>query len=176
MSIYRDGKQIYKEGVETDVYLRSFFTNINVRPSCTNCHFKKQYHLTDFTIWDCFDIYRFNKELDNDKGVTRILAHTEKAVTLLKAIEHEVKIVEIAVEDAVLGVDEMLNSVKANTQREAFFKDSVNLSTEQLVQKYFPNSIRAIFEKNIRLTLCRFGIYTQIKRFAKLFIKDIKRS
>jgi len=176
MSIYCNEKQIYKEGVETDVYLRSFFTNINVRPSCTKCHFKKQYHLTDFTIWDCFDVYRFNKELDNDKGVTRVLANTEKAFTILKAIEHDAKIVEILLEDAILGVDEMLTSVKPNSRRESFFKDSLNLPHKQLFQKYFPNSSRVYFEKYIRLALCKLGIYSQLKRFAKLFVKDLKRS
>ena len=46
----------------------------------------------------------------------------------------------------------------------------------KILQKYFPVSVRAILEKNIRIALCRLGIYSFIKRFAKSIIKDLKRS
>lgn len=46
----------------------------------------------------------------------------------------------------------------------------------KILQKYFPVSARAILEKNIRVALCRLGIYSFIKRFAKSIIKDLKRS
>ena len=35
------------------------------------CRFRNQYRVSDFTIWDCFHVGRFSKELDNDKGATR---------------------------------------------------------------------------------------------------------
>lgn len=122
MSVYKGGKQVYREGVDTDVYLRSFFSDVNVRPSCYDCKFKKQHHLTDFSIWDCFDVYRFSSKLDNDKGVTRILANTEKAQLILKEIQEDTTVMEIPVEDAVNGVHEMLHSVKMSSRRERFFE------------------------------------------------------
>ena len=177
MSVYRRGKQVYKEGVETDVYLRSFFCDVNVRPSCFDCKFKKQHHLTDFTIWDCFDVRKFSKEFDNDKGVTRILANTDKAMTILNNINDRARIFEIPVGEAVSGVKEMLHSVKMNSRRGAFFKECAGqFGGGKILQKYFPVSARAILEKNIRVALCRLGIYTLIKRFAKSIIKDLKRS
>ena len=60
----------YHEGIDTDIMMRAFFANMSVRPSCYQCAFKKRYRNTDFTIWDCFDVDKFSKELDNDKGVT----------------------------------------------------------------------------------------------------------
>lgn len=44
------------------------------------------------------------------------------------------------------------------------------------LQTYFPISARAILEKNFRVALCRLGVYSLIKRFAKSIIKDLKRS
>ena len=111
MSIYKGDKQVYKEGVDTDVYLRSFFSDINVRPSCYDCKFKKQHHLTDFTIWDCFDVYKFSKDLDN----------TEKALKILGEIKADATIMEIPLGNAIEGVDEMFHSVKMNPQRSRFF-------------------------------------------------------
>ena len=49
-------KIIYNNGIDTDPYLRAFFSNICSRPSCYNCKFKEQFHKSDFTIWDCFDV------------------------------------------------------------------------------------------------------------------------
>ena len=177
MSVYRGGKQIYKEGVETDVYLRSFFCDVNVRPSCYDCKFKKQHHLTDFTIWDCFDVRRFSKEFDNDKGVTRILANTDKANQILLEMNQVARVMEIPVGEAVSGVKEMLHSVNMNPRREAFFKECTGeFGGGKILQKYFPVSARAILEKNFRVACCKLGIYSLIKRFAKSIIKDLKRS
>lgn len=122
MSVYKGGKQVYREGVDTDAYLRSFFSDVNVRPSCYDCKFKKQHHLTDFSIWDCFDVYKFSSKLDNDKGVTRILANTEKAQLILKEIQEDTTLMEIPVDEAVSGVHEMLHSVKMSPRRERFFE------------------------------------------------------
>lgn len=122
MSVYKAGRQVYHEGVETDVYLRSFFSDMNVRPSCYACKFKKRYRLTDFTIWDCFDVYKFSKEMDNDKGVTRILAHTERASEMLKQMD-DVRLLEIDADKAVAGVREMSASVRMNPRRSELFKE-----------------------------------------------------
>ena len=177
MSVYRNGKQVYKEGVETDVYLRSFFCDVNVRPSCYDCKFKKQHHLTDFTIWDCFDVRKFSKEFDNDKGVTRILANTDKAHQILLEMNQVARIMEIPVGEAVSGVKEMLHSVTMNPRREAFFNECASeFGGGKILQKYFPVSARAILEKNFRVACCKLGIYSLIKRFAKSIIKDLKRS
>lgn len=175
MSVYKGGKQVYREGVDTDVYLRSFFCDMNVRPSCFDCKFKKQHHLTDFTIWDCFDVRKFSKEMDNDNGVTRILANTDKANQILLDMNKFARIIEIPVGDAVSGVKEMLHSVKMNPRRSAFYQECSEENYKSL-QSFFPVSARAVLEKNIRLTLCRLGIYSFIKRLAKSVIKDFKRS
>ena len=174
MSAYKGRKQVYREGVDTDVYLRSFFSDVNVRPSCYDCKFKKQHHLTDFSIWDCFDVYKFSSKLDNDKGVTRILANTEKAQLILKEIQEDTTIMEIPVDEAVSGVNEMLHSVKMSPRRERFF-ELANIGGGNTLFSYFPKSARTRTEKYFRVITCKLGIYTLIKRFAKATIKNIKR-
>ena len=174
MSVYKGGKQVYREGVDTDVYLRSFFSDVNVRPSCYDCKFKKQHHLTDFTIWDCFDVRKFSNKLDNDNGVTRILANTEKAQLILKEIQEDTTIMEIPVDEAVSGVHEMLHSVKMSPRRERFF-ELTNIGGGNALLSYFPKSARTRTEKYFRVITCKLGIYTLIKRSAKATIKNIKR-
>lgn len=176
MSIYSGGKQVYHEGVDNDVYLRSFFTNMNVRPSCYDCKFKKRYHLTDFTLWDCFMVYKFDKSLDNDKGVTRILANTDKASRILDEIRDQAVIVELNADEAVAGVKEMKSSVRLNERRYALFKDIEDKKDGKRVwNKYYPTTIRTKFEKIMRLFFVKTGLYTRLKKFIKKHVKDIKR-
>lgn len=49
------------EGIEQNIMLRAFFSEICNRPSCYSCKFKKRYRRSDFTIWDCFDVNEFCK-------------------------------------------------------------------------------------------------------------------
>lgn len=177
MSVYKGSKQVYREGVDTDVYLRSFFSDVNVRPSCFDCKFKKQHHLTDFSIWDCFDVYKFSKDFDNDKGVTRLLVNTDKGLHIIESLKNEAMIMEIPVDKAVIGVKEMFHSVKTNPVRSRFFSQISGLQTGggSPLRAFFPTTKRTIAEKYFRAITCKLGVYSIIKRLAKATIKNIKR-
>lgn len=178
MSIITDNKNNdYHGGIDTDVMMRAFFSNISVRPSCYACPSKKRYRCTDLTIWDCFDVGKFSKSLDNDKGVTRILAHTNKGINILSSLTRDLIIEEIIPDKAVEGVKEMYHSVSFHPQREAFFADLNRLSPEACFKKYFPITLRHRVEKLVRLGCNKLGIYAIMKRVFKAIHgnKEIKR-
>jgi len=172
MSIYRDNKQIYHEGVDTDAYLRSFVSGVNVRPSCFDCRFKKQYRLTDFTIWDCYDVRPYSKQMDDNRGVTRVLAHTKRAVDILDKLKDRATIIEIPVDEAMQDSKELVTSIPMNNGRETFFHAIQNRNLFTI----FPTSSRTRTEKIIRVMMSKMGIYTGMKKLAKKFIKNLKRS
>jgi len=168
MSIYnQNNKEKYHDGIDTDVMLRAFFSNVCDRPSCYSCSFKKRYRISDFTLWDCFDVAKFSKKLDDDKGTTRILTHTEKANQILEKISDKVIIERIDVELAIAGVREMIKSVPTNPKREVFFKDLSVLEPSVFFRKYFPNNIRARLEKNARIVSYKLGVYQLMKNIVK---------
>ena len=79
MSMFHEGKNIVSCRFPNRPDVKSVFLQIFViRPSCYNCPFKKRYRVSDLTIWDCFSVYDFDKEMDDDKGTTRVLCHTDK--------------------------------------------------------------------------------------------------
>ena len=43
--------------------------------------------MTDFTICDCFEVYQYSKELDNDKGVSEVLVHSAKAEEIIEELD-----------------------------------------------------------------------------------------
>lgn len=154
----------YKAGIDTDVMMRAFFNNISPRPSCFECPSKKQHRVSDFTIWDCFDVGKFSKEMDNDKGVTRCLMHTSKAWEIWEDIRKYGMTKDIPVDAAVAGVREMYHSVTMNPQREAFFVDLDKMPAEACFKKYFPITLRHRIEKQVRLWSNRLGIYKLVKK------------
>lgn len=166
MTIQSD-KDIYQKGVETDPYLRAFFSDLSDRPSCYDCKFKKQYRVSDFTIWDCFGVENFDKSLDDDKGTTRVLIHTENANKIFEKIKGKFKVCEVEPEKLVENVKEMYHSVSENPKRKEFFNDINEIETRKFFKKYFTNSIKVLIERNIRVLFAKVGGYKKIKKIAK---------
>ena len=158
----------YHKGIESDPWLRAFFSNICDRPSCHSCHFRKQYRVSDFTIWDCFHAGRFSRMLDNDKGATRVLVHTEKAKMIFDKIKSEVVFTETTSKDLVAGVKEMRQSVMPNDKRALFFQDALKMDGVQLFGKYFPDTFCVKVKHFVRMMCYRLGIYSVAK---KLYVR-----
>lgn len=169
MNVVTDkNKGNYHKGVESDPWLRAFFSNICDRPSCHECHFRKQYRVSDFTIWDCFNVGRFSKELDNDRGATRMLVHSEKGKEIFKHICKQYNYVQVDPEKLIEGSKEVKESVVSNARRAEFFEDANKLNGVELYNKYFPETIKVKLERIVRLGCYKLGIYAIAK---KVFVK-----
>ena len=177
MQLQSDKGSFYTEGIDTDPLLRLFFNNIINRPSCYRCPAKKRYRVTDFTMWDCFDVGKFSKKLDNDLGVTRILLHTPKAIQIWNEMKMKGAHLEISAEAAVEGVKELVACVPENPVRSQFFEDLDKLPMDVVVKKYAPTTIRNRLEKQARLWSNRLGLYKIAKKIFKRIYgnKEVKR-
>lgn len=157
----------YCNGIDTDPYLRAFFGDLSDRPSCYNCAFKKLYHESDFTIWDCFIAEKFDKKLDDDKGTSRMLINTKKGHMVFDEIKNKFDFTKIQVDNLTKNVKEMYNSVSFPSKREVFFEDINKLEEKEFFKKYFPNTLKTRLEKYIRIILAKTGLYKKIKSVAK---------
>lgn len=164
MSIIQGGKNVYHAGSQLDPMLRAFFTDACDRPSCYECPFKKRYRVSDFTIWDCFSVYDFNKKLDDDKGTTRVLCHTRKAESMMQEVMKLAKCEEVPADKLVAGVKEMFESVPMSSQRAAFMADADRLSGKELFEKYYPITRKVRAKTAIRKALLVTGIYGMAKK------------
>ena len=158
---------IYRGGIESQPWLRMFFSGMIIRPSCTECKFRSRYRNSDFTIWDCFNVYSFSKEFDEDIGTTRVLIHTEKGKRIFHQIEEKIKYKSIDADMLVEGVREMLESPKMHPQRQYFYSDLKKLPFDELINKYYPLTTRIKIKQNIRLTLNKFGLDKKLKHILK---------
>lgn len=167
----QEDKVTYHRGVESDPYLRAFFSNICDRPACYDCKFKKLERESDITIWDCFNVEKYDSRLDDDKGTSRILANSEKGQKVMKELAIHNKVLEIGVKEATDGFLAIFQPVKENARRKEFFKDANQLESKELFEKYFPNTIKVRIERCARTTLVRTGIYKKILNLGKKFRK-----
>ncbi|MCD7835254.1 MAG: Coenzyme F420 hydrogenase/dehydrogenase, beta subunit C-terminal domain [Lachnospiraceae bacterium] len=166
----KDGKEVYTYGIDTDPMLRAFFSNICDRPSCYDCKFKKRYRVSDFTLWDCYEVDKFDKNLDDDKGTTRVLVHSEKGREMLKKIESDITFAEVNPDDLTAQVKEMFYSVSNNEKRQQFFIDVNTIESKELFKKWFPETAKVRIERTARIFCYKTGIYNIAKKVAKKVI------
>lgn len=161
----------YSCGVESDPMLRGFFSNLTDRPSCYQCRFKKRYRISDLTMWDCFDVYRFDKSFDDNRGVTRVLVHSERGQVLVDASLENIRVQEIDVDSAIAGVREMAASVSRNPRRGAFFADLEEQTPDDVFGNWFAETPLVRAERGMRHAAENLGVYSQVKRLAKKLVR-----
>lgn len=174
MSIFdKTGKNIYAYGIDTDPMTRAFFSDICDRPACYSCVFKKRYRVSDFTIWDCYSVFQFDKRLDDDKGTTRVLIHSDKGRCLFENIKDSITWTEVTADELTAGVKEMLKSVGTNPKRKEFFVDANTMGGSELFEKYFPETMKVRAARFLRVDMYKIGVYAFMKRMITR-IKSLK--
>ena len=116
--------------------------------------------------------------MDNDRGATRVLCHSERSKKIIQELE-TLSICEVDCDEAVRGVKEMGIGPHFHPLREAFFTamNEESQTTEEVFVKYFPITIRHRLEKIARIWCNRLGLYPMMKSFFKFIIgnKEITR-
>ena len=155
----------YHKGHESDPMLKAFLSGICSRPSCYECQFKTKSRISDFTIFDCWSISQFDNTMDDDKGTTNVLVHTEKGKHIFNEIKNKVNYCYIDVNEAIsLDGKMVLNSATPNEHRDEFFNDLDDLSLKELMNKFFPMSIKDKIKYTSKPILYKLGILNYLKR------------
>lgn len=164
LNITTDKNTNYHKGIESDPWLRAFFSNICNRVSCYDCKFKKRYRESDITLWDCFIVSRYSKKMDNDKGATKVLIHTEKGRKIFEEAMPELNYVMVNADSLARSSVEMTVSVKPHIKRSEFFSDAQVFNGIELFNKWFPETIKVRLKHFFRLAFFKLGIYKLVKK------------
>ena len=168
----KEGNVIYHSGVESDPYLRAFFSNLSDRPSCYECKFKKRYRVSDMTIWDCFDVGLKNKSIDDDLGTTSILLHNKGKEELFK--NNECGIVNnISVDKCIYGMKELVKSIPKNEKRKEFFQSVTQDDMDEICLKWLPDNRSVKIRRILRAILLKTGLYGVSKRWLMVWRKKV---
>lgn len=176
--VMENSRSVY-EGIETNIMMRAFFSNVCDRPSCYSCRFKKRYRVSDFTLWDCWDASDFTKDsgkFTHNAGITRLLVHTQKGREILPEILSRCIHAKINPDDAVrVSSREMFHPVPKDEERYAKFWESFGHDPEGTLRKFFPRTFKTRLESFLRKIAFRTGIYSFVRKMYKKFLGERKR-
>lgn len=172
MSFYdKNGTICYASGPESNQLLRSFVSNTATRPSCYSCPFKKRNRISDFTIWDCYNIHQYDHHLDDNRGNSHIILHSLKGKQVLDEISDSLELISVDLDFAVNSEPALTQCAKPGEQRSAFFEMLSRTDNGEALDEFFPDSMRVKIERFLRRFLCETGLYRKAKRLANQILK-----
>lgn len=116
-------EKIYINDLSNDLFMKGFLQDVYLRPSCYNCKFKKINRISDITVADFWGIGNILPKMDDDKGTSLIVIHSEKGKQLFDELSEKMILNEVNLNEAIKYNTSMIRSVKYNEKRKKFFME-----------------------------------------------------
>lgn len=136
----KDPGCIQSEIFHKNLYMKGFLGNLYLRPSCHSCRFKEGGSGSDITLGDFWGIDKIRPELDDDKGISLVIANNERADGLLKTLG--CKLEEMPIGEAIKYNPSVSSSVNVPTYRNLFFAAKKHSGLKQALKLCCSDSIR----------------------------------
>ena len=120
---------------ELNAYMRTFLSDINIRPSCYNCFVKPSNYQSDITLGDAWKIEKERVDWADDKGTSIIITRTSKGEEYLKKIKNEINISSSSYEKWSKYNPSLCMNTNINSTRKEFFGDFIELTQEEFWNK-----------------------------------------
>lgn len=98
--IFENGKK-YRRPPVLDPYMRAFLADLCLRPSCYQCRYKGINRQADITLADFWGVQHIQPKMDDNKGTSLVLIHSEKGEHLLRHIYEKAKVETIQISNAI---------------------------------------------------------------------------
>ena len=112
----------YLADLKTDTFLRGFLSELYNRRSCHQCAAREGRSGADITLADYWRVHETFPQLDDDKGTSLVLVHTEKGRVLWQSLAGQVEAVASTLADAVRTNPSIVRSAPPSPKRAKFFK------------------------------------------------------
>lgn len=153
--------------LDTDPYMQAFLKDLCLRPSCYFCKFKKQNSLSDITIADLWGVDSICPELDDDKGTSAIIVHSEKGASLLQDASHNLTLYTVPAGNIIKCNPAMIRSASRSKNRKHFMEKLGTLPFDRLVLKYAKEHLQSQLIAHCIKFLKAIGLY----KIARTYIK-----
>lgn len=100
------------------LFMKLFVGDYICRESCENCKFKGYGRASDFTLGDFWGIWDIDREMDDDKGTSVILVHSEKGQAVWWDISDRIICKQVTLEQASLQNPSMVTPSHSKAERE----------------------------------------------------------
>ncbi|ODA39133.1 Coenzyme F420 hydrogenase/dehydrogenase, beta subunit C-terminal domain [Desulfosporosinus sp. BG] len=153
---------IVVDGIEYDsrVFRELFYRHNSLRPSCYSCPYKSINHPADITIADAWGVQEHDKDFDDNKGVSLVIANSEKGATWLKAAMDRCESRVVNIEDYMQKP--LIAPFKKPKDRNKFWMDFRSKKFEYIISKHTKDSIQV-------------KIARKVKKYVTKYIMRVKR-
>lgn len=146
---FADGTAEIISGGESP-YLRGFFNNLTLRPSCYNCKSRLKYSQSDLMIGDFWGIEKYHEGFDEKLGVSALIVLSEKGEKVFQKIKEQITYTESDLKEVIPANGCVQLSVFPNRNRTKIYdiySESGNIT--DALRKYAVNYVWK--EKQYRL-------------------------
>lgn len=106
-----------------DPYMWGFLANLYLRPSCDHCYNKESQRFSDLTLADYWGVENREPEMDDDKGTSVVLVHTEKGKELWEVLRDSWRAQKTDLPYVIRCNPSIAKTSPAHPGREKFFAD-----------------------------------------------------
>ena len=149
---FENGKT-YLEPITVDAYMYGFLGGITLKQSCYNCNFKNYQSGCDLILGDFWGAEAEMPELDDNTGLSAIVAVTQKGVTLLQ--ESGIELHEVGLPTIVKYNKNIVQPTAVNPLRTEFYRYAEEAGYEKAIEKHFWESKIVRFKRITRLRIRR---------------------
>ena len=121
MSFASDGARKSAGTLRENPYLRGMSARLFMRRCCAGCRFRQLKSGADITLGDYWNVRRKFPEMDDDKGISLVLANTEKGRAAVAAVLPSCDCAESDWADATAVNPALVRSVRFPSRRNRFF-------------------------------------------------------
>lgn len=125
----KDYKSVYSQS-----YKDLFYSHLIIRPSCHNCQYANLNRPADITIGDFWGIENCLPHLDDNKGISLLLANTGKGKKMLDSLQTEMEIHQIETKDCLQP--NLQHPTPPSPKRLKFWKEYSEYGYEFILKKY----------------------------------------
>jgi coenzyme F420-reducing hydrogenase beta subunit len=87
--VFSDGAEYIKHH-QFDAYIAAFYLNLSLRRSCYQCRYSDTQHRADLTVADYWGYRRFSPDINDEKGLSLIMANTGKGESAINESQNMV--------------------------------------------------------------------------------------
>lgn len=147
--------QIGMKEIPIDEYVRIFYNNCTLRPSCYDCHYTKIERKTDMTIGDFWHIEETIPDFYDENGNSLFLIHTIMGKKMFEFIKENL---DYKLSNTKQCWQENLERPTEKSEvRDEFWRDYYKKGIDFIVKKYGTNSIKVKIRNHL-LKIMRGGL------------------
>lgn len=118
------GRKVFRQSGRVNLYMQGYLQHLYIRPSCYECRFRKEHHLSDITVADCWGIDNLYPELNDEKGISTVLVHSDVGEKIISDLSNtHINCRAVGVEPLLKGNPYATMPIQYNKRKGSFVRD-----------------------------------------------------